>query len=320
MYKKEDFPWYKEVKADRRELDCFAKLRLLKKNNELEDLSKVKLIQTREGYISLPLYFKIMENWDYYEEEFNKFYDRDYGKKAYLSNRLSANSFWVVRVARFIHQNNLSDDPEKDLFICLRDNDVLLYIEFLLAKEIYKDFFTLESPIKSSDLTFLDPKFRVTQENTKELFPEIGNFRDLYHDSVTARRLNETLTLLLSPGITKADKITILNYLVNKESSGSNNTFLNTKYPKEITQRVWKSLLGQQNLLLLPKEIILKIYNNYKEVQPLNNGLGSLIKKITKSRIRFPSEKYSKYKRITKAEQERLDIWIKNLNKQRLQP
>lgn len=319
MYTKEDFPWYEEVKADRQDLDCFAKLRLLKKRGQLEDLTKVKEIKTREGYISLPRYFKIMEKWDYYESEFDKFYKRDYGKKDYLSERLGANSFWAVRVARFVCQNNLSDDPEKDLFICLRDNDILLYIEFLLAKDLYKSLFTLESPVKSSDLVFLDPKIRVTRENTKEFFPEMEDFREMYHDSVTARRLNETITLLLSPGVTKKDKIAIFNYLVNKESSGSNNSYFNTKYPKEITQRIWKSLLNQENILLLPKEIILKVYNNYKDTQPLNNGLGSIIKKITKSRVRPATEKYSKYKRITKVEQERLDLWIKKLNKQRRQ-
>lgn len=320
MFTAKDFPWYQELKASREDLDCFANLRRMKDKGELDNFEKVKLIQSREKYITLPQYFHILEDWDFYEEEFEKFYERDFKKAEWLKNRLSKCSFWAVRVARFITQNNLSEDPEKDLFCCLRDQDVLQYIEFVYAKDIFGSVFELESPIKSKDLKFLDPKFRVTKENTEELFPGMEEYRDVYYESVIARRLKDTLTLLLSPGVTKADKIAILNYLVNKESSGSNNVFLNTKYPKEITQRVWKSLLEQKCLLLLPKEIILKIYNNYKKVQPLNNGLGGIIKSVSGSRVRLPSEKYSKYPRLTKAEQERINTWIKILNKQRLQP
>ena len=256
MFTAESLPWYEKVEISQEEKSYFKHLKKLKKEGKLEDLQVVKNIQARNFYLTLPKYFEILENWDYYEKEFNKCEKKEAAKKEWLKNRLGVNSFWAVKVARFICQNNLSEDPEKDLFCCLADNDILLYIEFLLAKDIYKGSFVLESPIKISDLEFLDPKFRVTRENTKEYFPEIEDFREIYHDAIEARRLRSTLSLLLSTGVSKKDKITILNYLVNKESNGVNNSFLNTKHPKIQTQRVWKSLLKQKNLLLLPKEII----------------------------------------------------------------
>lgn len=315
MFDANVFPWYEKIGVPIEDLSYVERLMRLEKQGKLEDLQSVKEIQTREGYLSLPKYFQIMENWNYYKKEAQKYRERDINKEKWLSNRLSKNSFWAVRVARFVRQNNLSDDPERDLFCCLKDNDILLYIEFLFAEDIFGQIVEIKSPIKAPDLDFKNPRERLLRSNMEEEYPEIGDFRELYHDSVSARRLRETLTMLLSPGLSKKDKIIILNYLVNKESSGSNNSFLNTKYPKEYTQRVWKSLLGQKSLLLLSKEKILKSYNNYREVQPMNGGLGSIVKKITGSRIRLSSEKYNKYKRITKEEQERLNIWMKKLQR-----
>lgn len=315
-YQAPKFPWENNFSEEHKFMEYFDQLQRLKKAGKLEDLEAVKQIKIREGYISIQDYFKILERWDWYEEQFNLFVSRDRNKAKWLGDRLSKNSFWAVRIARFITENNKSDNPEDDLYFCLRDQDVLLYIEWLLSDRIFKGQVEIICPIKVSEVHFLDPAFRVTRENTDELFPEVGDYREVYHDSVVARRLRDTMTLLLSPGMMKSDKVKIINYLVNKEVNGSNNIYLG-RYPKKITYRVWKSLLGKQNLLLLPIKDIELIYNTYKKNNPLNGGLGSVIKRITNSRVRPPTEKYSKYSRITKAEQERLDIWTQKLKNQR---
>lgn len=314
MYSIKDFPWHQEYNLNLEDIIFVKNLIRLEKRGELRNLQEVKQIRARDRYLPLTRYFELLEHWEENKEEYYKFEQKDLARKKYFKERVGTNSFWPVKVARFIRGNNLSDNPEKDLFICLKENDIKLYIEWIFEKEIFGSVIEIGSPIKIEDLTFFDPTKKCDKAKH---FPEANAvFRDLQKASLKSKRLNDTLSLLLSPGMIKEDKILILNYFINKEAQYTTANYLNTKYPKIYTQRVWKSLLSQKNLLLLPKEIILKIYNNYRKVQPLNGGLGSVIKGVTGVGIRRPTRDYPF---MTKAEKERLNIWKNKLNNQQLQ-
>lgn len=305
MYTTDDLPWYQDCSLTLEEIVFVKNLIRLEKKGKLEDLESVKQIRARDRYISIPSYFNLLQDWDKTKAEYAKFVKRDADRKAYFRERVGTNAFWPTKVARFIQKNNLSDDPEKDLFVCLRENDIRLYIEWIFEKEIFGGVIEIESPIKTKDLLFLPPDKHYNEE---EYFSEAKEaFGETMRVSLRAKRLRDTLTLILSPAVLKADKILILNYFVNK---GCRDNYQKYNY---LTQRVWKSLLEQKNLLLLSKEKILKSYNNYKQVQAVNGGFGSIVKDITGVNLRKANPLYPS--RMTKAEKERLNIW-----KKRLQP
>lgn len=315
------FPWEREITADKRELELFVSLTRLDKAGKLKDLEAVKEIKQRDGYIKIKEYFDILENWDYYKEQVDLYNEQKHARWRWVQQRMGEKTFWSVKIARFISENNKSDNPEEDLFCCLRDPDVMLYIEWILSDDIYDKIINIPCPINVSDITFLDPKFRVTRSNIKELFPEIEKYYDIWSTRARpgAKRLKDTMSLLLTPGMMKKDKIAILNYLVNKETNGITNQYLG-KWPKQYTFRVWKSLFTKQNLLLLTKENILKIYNKFKEVQPINNGLGSVVKKVTGIRLSKPyTDKFGRtyFRQTTNSERKSLELWTKKLEKQK---
>lgn len=316
MYTAKDLPWYKEMTATRSELDFYAQLERLKRKGELENLEKVKMIRNIEGYITIPQYFEILEKWDYYDEQLELFKAKNRDKTRWLDKRLGAASPWPIKVAKFIKENNMSDDPEKDLFFCLCNNDVLLYIQFICMKEIFEYMSDFVSPVRVKDLRFLNPTiFTHKRRIMEKYFSQASELSDIFQVK-SAKRLNETMSLLLSPGITKKDKITILNYLVNRDSGAKAQHLLGETYPKILTHRVWRSLLNQKNILFLPKENIVKIYNQYKEAQYLNHGLGNIIKKISGSRV--TSQTRTSYQTVlTRAEKEKLDTWKTKLKNQR---